>query len=224
MLVRRAPSGIGAARDSHYTAYTTLAVAGLLLAFAHAASDGETRRAVARVGRNALLALIVIATVSSTYTGIVAGIQWRTEQGIAAVILRDYQSAEDFELQRLLFGDAGLVRRNADFMRTHGLGLFGDTQAGPPDIARVYSVMPAGMAKVAASFPDARPALDRLWRVYRVGADLRSAFDPSSDNFAHDLIKWASGAAADGSHYLSPYLTEYSAQYSALRQALESNH
>lgn len=218
----RAPSGISAARDSHYTAYTTLAVAGLLLAFAQAASDGTTRRLMARTGRNLLLALIVIATVSSTYTGIVAGIQWRTEQGIAAVILRDYQSAEDFELQRLLFGDADLVRRNADFMHTHALGLFGDPQAVPADIARGYGAMPASMTKVAIRYPEARPALDRLWRVYRVGSDLRSAFDPSSENFAHDLIKWASGASADGSHYLSAYLTEFSVQYSTLRQALES--
>lgn len=168
------------------------------------------------------MTFVVVIAVISTYSGLVRGYQWKTEQGIAAMILRDYQHVPDFQLERMLYGNAAFVRRNADFLRTHSLSVFAAGESAVPPEVQAYQAPPVSLLSVMERYPDDRAALQRLWEVYCVGADLRDAFDVSSNEFGRNLIRWAYGATRDGGHYLSVYLRDYSAQYSRLWEQMES--
>jgi hypothetical protein len=68
--------------------------------------------------------------------------------------------------------------------------------------------------------PEQQEAIRRAWNVYQIGNDLRNAFNPLSDQFAHDLLDWCATAAEPASsHYLKRYLTPFAADYAAIKKS-----
>ena len=123
MSLGRSSLGAAAGREARYTTYTLLALVGMYLIYFHN-DENQSKRGLLFVGRSLFMTYVAVLAVASTYFGLVRGQQWKIEQAIGAMILREYQSAPDFQLERMLYGNATFVRRNADFLRTHSLSVF----------------------------------------------------------------------------------------------------
>lgn len=219
-IARAKYSGIGAARDPHYTAYSLLTFFGALTALLR-----RDAGALAGAGRASALELllfpsvVVVATFSSTYDAVLKGLEWREQQGSNAVTLLKYrdQATTDFALTAL-FGDVAMVRRNAEFLEANHLGAFGDSKA-VPEVAKIYAELPPSLTAYLAEYPQYKDALMRAWLVYRGGGDLRRAFNPLSPDFGRQFIIWCHGATKSGDHYLSAYLKDYSNDFEAILMA-----
>lgn len=217
VAIGRAKFGTGAARDPHYTAYSLMTFFGALTIFLRrdAAVAG---RGLIGLGAALFPAMVVVATFASTYDAVLKGIDWRRSQGLSAATLLKFRDAPDFVLASLLFGDAGLVRRNAEFLESNRLGVFGDPHA-VPEAVKPYVDMPPTLVAWQERYPDRKAAIVRAWWVYQIGNDLRRAFDPMAGDFAERLMGWSYGASRDGDHYLSTHLKDFAADFEAMHKA-----
>jgi hypothetical protein len=216
MALGRAKFGMGSAWDSHYMAYPILNYFGVLTILIRQ-NDGMPKFYRSRWVPFVYMALVVFALFSSSYDALLNGISWRSEQGMGAATLLNYKDEPDFVLGRVLFGDPGFVRRNAQFLEAYHLGAFADPEAIPESVKR-YAHMAKSLEDMMAHHPAQQDAIRRAWQVYQMGGDLRQAFNPLSDDFAHNLIAWCAGASVDTAspHYLSEYLRPYAASYAAI--------
>jgi hypothetical protein len=213
-------SGIGAARDPHYTAYSLLTFFGALTALLRRETAEPTgARRMFVLGTVLFPAAVVVATFSSTYDAVLKGLEWREQQGSNAATLLKYRDQEtpDFALA-LLFGDVAMVRRNAEFLEANRLGVFGDSKA-VSDIAKTYAEAPPSWTAYLAKYPQYKGGLMRAWWVYRSGGDLRRAFNPLSPEFGRQFLAWCHSAASSGDHYLSAYLKDYASDFEAILKA-----
>jgi hypothetical protein len=213
----RAKFGTGAARDPHYTAYSLMTYLGVLSIFLRDDVSHAGRRIVS-LGGHAFPVCVLLATFSSAYDATVKGIEWRRTQGISAAVLLKYREMPDFLLSRLLFGDANLVRKNAEFMEANGLGVFGDAEA-VPQAAMSFVTMPSSMTELLSRYPDKKAAITQAWLAYQAGGDLQRAFDPTAHDFANKLITWCYGTTRDGGHYLTSFLTAFANDYEAIHKS-----
>jgi hypothetical protein len=218
--IGRAKFGIGAARDPHYNAYTLISYVGVLSIFM-TTDPVVIRRKFLKVGNFLLPSIIVIATFASTYDAVLHGIDWRESQGIAAEALLGYKGQSDLLLTNLVYGDAVLVKRLAEFMETNQLGVFGDPKAIPHSV-ELFMHAPESIENLIAIHQDQQNAIQRAWQVYLIGNDLRRAFNPLSKNFAFTLIQWCYSASKNNDHYLSEYLHQYAADYAYLYKILKT--
>jgi len=220
VAIGRAKFGTGAARDPHYTAYSLMTFFGALTIFLRR-DTAVAGRGLIGLGATLFPTMVVVATFASTYDAVLKGIDWRRNQGLSAVTLLKFREAPDFALASLLFGDAGLVRRNAEFLESNRLGVFGDPHA-VPDAVKPYVNMPSTLIAWQERYPAHKAAIVRAWWVYKIGDDLRRAFDPMAGDFAERLMAWSYGASRDGGHYLSTHLKDFAADFEAMHKAEEA--
>ena len=221
VAIGRAKFGTGAARDPHYTAYSLMTYFGTLTILLR--QDATVKGSgLIRLAAALFPPMIVIASFSSTYDAVVKGVEWRRIQGVAAATLLKFREVPDFVLASNLFADAGLVRKNAAFLESNRLGVFGDGHAVPEAVLPYVSMSPS-MRVWLTRYPDHKAAIEQAWWVYEVGDDLRRAFDPMASDFADKLMTWCYGASRDGGHYLSVYLKPYAADFEAMRLPLPKN-
>lgn len=214
----RAKFGAGAASDSHYTAYSLLAYWGVLSILMRQ-DDTVPQWYPSRWMRFIYGAAIVLAVFTSNFDATLRGIEWRSDQGMAAAVLLNYREEPDFVLGRMLFGDPMTVRRNAEFLQVHRFGTFGDPNAIPVS-TKSYTAMPRSLEAMVIRYPERQDAIRRAWQVYQIADDLRNAFNPLSDQFAHDLLNWCANATRPPStHYLSRYLTPFASDYATIQKS-----
>ena len=214
----RAPFGTSIVNETRYGAYALLSTIGLVIIYFHKQSTGNDL--LLSVLRKILLGYIVFSGAISGYCGLVKAIEWRTDQQIAAMLLKRYHQTSDFQIKRVLFGDSSFVRANADFLASHSLNLFSETTPGVPTNISAYATPPTSFVDVIERFPEDKIAINKLWDAYLIAGDLQRAFDVTSDDFAFKLMKWTSGATKDGGHYVGDYLKEYSNEYARISEAL----
>jgi hypothetical protein len=214
----RARFGSDMAGDSHYTAYPILTYFGVL-SILYRKDDSLPKFYPSRLGQFCVGAILSLAWFSSAYYATVSGISWRSDHGLSAAQLINHREESDLVLVRNLFGDAAMVRRNADFLEANKFSAFGDSAAVPESV-KSYVNMPKSMEAAMARHPGQEKAIRMAWEVYQVGGDLRSAFNPLSPQFPHDLLQWCFVSAQPGAaHYVSPYLAPYAADFSAIDKA-----
>lgn len=222
VAVGRVKFGVGPASDSHYTAYSLLTYFGVLSILMR---RDETLPATYPVRWAPLLFswVIALAACASYYDATLQGIAWRSDQGMNAALLLKYREEPDFVLARTLFGDPAMVRRNAEFLEAQKLGAFKDADA-VPEAVKSYTNLPKSMQSMIVRHPEQQKAIERAWQVYEIGSDLRRAFNPISEQFAHNLLDWcANTSQTSSSHYLSQYLTPFAADYVTIKASESSN-
>jgi hypothetical protein len=217
IAVGRAKFGIDAARESRYSAYTLITYFGALTIFLHRDNDMDGKGLIG-LGAALFPMIVVVAFFTSTYNAVLKGIDWRRSQGLSAATLLNFREAPNFALERMLFGDAGLVRKNAEFLESYRLGLFGDSDAIPAAV-KSYADMPQSLLIWLDRYPDRKAAILRVWWVYKSGNDLLLAFEPMSNDFADRLMMWAYGASRDGGHYLSIHLKDFATDLEAMHKS-----
>jgi hypothetical protein len=222
VAVGRGPIGLGMSRESHYTAYAPLILVGSFIILFHRAPVRGFLLSIVRVTRIALAAFLVVMFVISTYFGVVRGYEWRSERGIAAAILLNYQKEPEFKIERALFGDAKTVIHGAAFLEMRGFSTFASGIRALPSEVLIFREPPQSVLNLIKTNPDMDKAIQRLWDVYCVGHDLQTAFNPYSTTFMHDLVRWAYGTTrmGGGGHYLSKYLQPYASEYEKLNARL----
>jgi hypothetical protein len=111
-----------------------------------------------------LVAYVLLATTFAGYSGLIAGIDWRADQGIAAMILSKYEDASNFQLEHALYGSSDFVRTNAAFLKSHSLSVFRarENTVVPVDVQE-YSKPPKSYKRVMEKFPNDVVALAKLW-------------------------------------------------------------
>lgn len=220
----RAKFGIGPASDSHYTAYSVMTYFAVLSILMRQ-DDTIPKFYPSRWGLFVYCATILLAASSSYYDALLHGIEWRSQQGTFAAVLLNYRDEPDFVLAQTLFGDPAMVRRNAQFLEINKFGAFGDSNVVPESV-RSYTIMPKSMQDMAVRHPQQLAAIRRAWLLYQIAGDLRNAFNPLSDDFAHSFLDWCANASqTSSSHYLSPYLAPFAADYAAIKRTeLMSNN
>lgn len=223
VAVGRLPLGVAAAKESRYSAYVLIALVGvyMLLRLKRADSARDVPAAM-RIARGAFAVVVAFSTVGAAYFALVHGHAWRTERGIGALVLLNVPNESAFRIERTLYVNATLVAAQVDFLNSTAQATFAEPAGAVPSSARVYSKPPPAYQRVIDNNPADREALLRLWQSYVVATDVRNAFPVSSAAFPAKLVRWASGAARDGGHYLSPQLEEFASQYERLRKSLEA--
>ena len=198
----RARFGMSSALDLRYTAYLPLLLIAILcILFERKEGEAPAWGAV----RVLYVLFLTLAVCIATQSGIVGANKWRLEQNLALAAMRSFEKSSDVQLERLLFGNAELVRKEAAFLKARAFSGFAPGTDITAD-AIAYVQMPASMRDLIERFPEQRRALSILWDVYVVGPDLRSAFDVLAPDFAVRLTLWAAAAARQGDHYLSRFL------------------
>lgn len=215
--VGRVSLGLSQSRESHYTAYVPFLLVGNYLILVGDPSVAARLMWLKNATKWLFGFFLVIFLIVSTYWGIVRGYDWRAQRGVAGAVLLKYEVASTFEIESTLFGDASLVMRVADFLKTRGFTTFGAGAAAVPKEAMAYVTVPDTWTELIQANPDEREALQRLWEVYGAARDLQIAFEPSSKTFARDLVRWAFGATREqGDHYMRRYLLPYAQDYAAV--------
>ncbi len=218
----RLPLGVGAARESRYSTYVLLLLAGTYLIFARGGVGAVARVPAVILARNVLVGLIGGSFVLAAYFALVHGHAWRTERGIGALVLLNYATEPSFRIERTLYGNAPFVVAQANFLQSTAQSAFSEGLSAVPSSACIFARPPAGYQEIIDNYPTERDALLRLWDAYVVGPDVRNAFPVGSNMFSFNIIRWASGAARDGGHYLSPALKDFAPHYERLYKTLES--
>jgi hypothetical protein len=218
----RAPLGLEAARESRYSMYVLPILAVGYMVMARGELGGVARVPFVLWSRAAFATVAVLAFVSSAHHALVHGHAWRTERGLGAIVLLDYDLRPATTLERLVYGNAEMVERQAGFLRATAQSTFRDGPAAVPAAVRVYLQPPASFVQLGREHPERQPALAALWQAYLGGPDVRSAIPPVAPDFPAKLVKWASGAARDGGHYLSPILKPYADDYARLSATLDA--
>ena len=214
----RAKFGIGPASDSHYTAYSVMTYFGALCILLRR-DETLPKLYPSRWGPLSYVAALILATLTSSYSSVVRGMEWRVNEGMSAAVLVHYREQPDIAVAHLLFIDTALVRRNAEFLAVHQFGPFGDANAIPAAVSN-YLKMPSSLEGIIARHPAQEAAVRRAWQVYQMGSDLRSAFNPLSDKFAEGFLGWCAGTTAThGHHYLGELLDPFTADYQVIKSA-----
>jgi hypothetical protein len=226
LLLGRLAFGIDSAVSdsfSFWTIHIIIFVAGLYLYTVQVDRVTVLSRSVKVLLKVAWVVFLVLLTANNIYYGIQNGRAYRFQRYLGVVTLLDYSHESSTKIKFLLTNsdDFPAFVERVSFLKQNRWSMFHQGQGDLPVDVRKRIHPPTSYVAFEDENADYKEALEQLWDVYLMGADLQQAFDPAASSFTHDLVLWAGGEARAKNHYLHPFLDKYGTQYIALIPAAD---